>query len=392
MNLSDQDPPVQPLSLNVTAGMKRPMPEQSGENPSEQLMMDQQIFTNPAVSFAPAIAPQTYQELANKSNSDNSLHLPPKLTRSGKEREPKDINDSEEDIDPSKAKKKAANRKSAKASRERRKQYIEKLKAQVEDLKHKLDEANHKIEKYEYTSRLQCTILQDSAAQIRPKIQNLMDKVILAHKACDQNTQKLAFQNLFVKFGTQAEERRRAIEIMFRRIIDLILPLPYKYLMFASENNSGFYNILNQCKGLDAKNNEKEVKEEMETIVDYVKTTDAEFKQVFSTKEFVDKQSQLIREKVKNLLQAKKELFEKINEFDFYCQRNILMKISISSSTAYLAFLDRVKNRPELSDQSIYKLTKEDFDGINTEHVRIRRVSGSLESPEPQTNARPINF
>eukprot|EP01022_Parablepharisma_sp_SALTPOND_P001539 TRINITY_DN1066_c1_g1_i3.p1 TRINITY_DN1066_c1_g1~~TRINITY_DN1066_c1_g1_i3.p1 ORF type:complete len:431 (+),score=32.19 TRINITY_DN1066_c1_g1_i3:213-1505(+) len=360
MDLSEYSPSVTPLVLPTNA--KRHCPEGTAIEATTPLTFDTHFFPQQTIPQPTVVA----------SSATQTKPVPEVKTEVAKEKPGKRYEYKEGD----KAKKLERNRLSAKESRERKKKYVQTLEEKIETLTQLLEEAKQKLAKYEYNSKLHCNLLQESACQIKPKMQQMVDKLLLAHQERDATNTKLALQNLFLRYGAQAEERHRAVGIFMKRTIELVLPLPYKYLIWAAEHNSGFYDIMNLCPNLDY-NWDKKEKNEWETIIDHVKLNKDEFNQLHSTKEFLLKHAEALRSKVKSMLNAKNEVFNEVTAIDAYFQEKILRKMPVAHIGAFVLWLEKVclccklnykqmKNKPELNEYALFQLGE---DGI--EHVRL---------------------
>ena len=287
-------------------------------------------------------------------------------------------------------KQKERNRLSARRNRGRKKQYLQELELTVKILKQQLDEAKRKLVKYELNSKMQCTLLQDSISQTRPQMNQMLDKMLHAYKQHDEVSAGIAVHNLNMMHGAYLEECKRMAEIFMKRIIELVLPTSHKYSLWAAEHNSGHYNIMNMCTNLDHTWERKE-KDEWDTVVDYVKLSEEAFQTYYKTKEFMLEHVVTIRQKIKNILKAKDEVFEESIAIDNYIQQNILQKMPMADMGGFAMWFDKMKNKPELSDNSFYKLTKEDFNGVEPEHIHPPGNSHSVIT-EVAAKRRPLSF
>ena len=387
VHFSEDNSPVSPLILPSTEGSKQQKQPTAELFPNAvDLPLIGSVFsTNKEMYVVPSL-PSLPGEAILEPMVSEVLTMDTKTT--DRKRKNADTSSS------SKVKQLERNRISAKANRLRKKQYITELEKKVKTLKQQLEEAKQKLAKYELNSKMQCTLLQDSISQIRPQIQQMMDKIVIAHKQYDINSTGLAIQAMFLRYGAQAEERKRTIEVFVKRIVDLILPFPYKYLIWAAEHNSGFYDIMNLGPSIDYAWEKKE-KNEWETVIDYVKTNEETFKKINNTKDFLLEHGDLLRRKVKAVLKAKSDVFEEAAKIDTHIQEKMLKQMPFNTIGAFIVWLEKMKNKPELSDISLYKLTKEDFSGIDCEHIHPGsggNISANSIFPEGKMRKRPLLF
>ena len=266
------------------------------------------------------------------------------------------------DIKDKKKRRLEQNRLSARESRKKKKAYIETLEGELADLKHELDEYKIRLSENAAATKIRAETYSDASFRMRDDMQQMIDKIVLACRLEDAPAAEAAFQSLLIRYGVQSEERRKAVETLAKGIIGYAVPASYMYLLWAAKNDSGLFNPENF--GPEEVKKEPQT-DELEKVSEILKLNEYEQTILFKAKDGLKSELENIQGKVRKFIDAKNELYEQAKKLDTYINENIVSKLSGSIAGAYFQWLERLSERAEFKEFSLFKLNKEDFGGFD---------------------------
>lgn len=239
------------------------------------------------------------------------------------------------------------NRQFARESRERKQLYVERLEREVESLRTELSQCKERLARYE---------LIDSKRQ--------MDKPSAVLKALDEMQRTHAgrerFKEILIrKFDEQFEDRKKAVEQLFRILLEITMPLPLRFHMWEADNDVDAFNPENFSLVLGY----QPTKEQLQRIQEHIKIAHAgheayhrEMKAKFA------KVAPRIRANVKKMLEYHREI-----QIDTYrimvssMKARLLSSYTVESAEEDMRYVPNLYGRPELSDEALLQINEHDF-------------------------------
>jgi hypothetical protein len=153
------------------------------------------------------------------------------------------------------------NRKFAKESRERHRKYVQDLEVKVKYLQREVDYYKHRLAKY--------AILEKYNTSIGYELYDILAKV---YKEMQEKNQPLTnieyFNSIFKRICEEKkEEQTKALKIMTKAMLQVLIPFPKRLAMWFAEKNIQFFNaellvkLTNSAVSLD----------QAQTLVDYIR-------------------------------------------------------------------------------------------------------------------------
>ena len=233
------------------------------------------------------------------------------------------------------------NRKCARECRMRKKKYIKQLEeevitnsrkivnlTQVHRLKTELEGCKLKLDKYEKVEQYRSLHTLETYRLIKEGQSPAL------FKAIEEVCPALAQQNVVSEYCFESAERQQVIEYLAKTTVEILMPVTHKYLLWASENNSGSFN-LSRDDGTTSKTDLGEVSES-------VKFTIEEVKVVREAKPFFLRAGSKFKTLLKQFMACKKEIQDEIKNLDEQVQM-MLTKISQTSICAFMTWAEKVR-------------------------------------------------
>ncbi len=192
-------------------------------------------------------------------------------------------------------------------------------------------------------ANIQSLFYRDTLAHLKSEIQQRVEMVLLAYGRDDPLATESAVQGLLSSYGVQSEERRRAVENISKSLIDCMLPVPYMYLMWAAQHDSGVFNP-EKLPNEDGLKQQDEATYEWNDILASVKLTEGEHIMLYKSKETLKNALVTVTTKVRRFVEAKKDLASEVKRLDDFVNEQMLSKVSGYTVGGFLHWLQRVRS------------------------------------------------
>lgn len=244
------------------------------------------------------------------------------------------------------------NRQFARESRERKQQYVEGLEKELAVLRAELARYRSLFARYELIDRKRNLGGEEWSAAIM----SALGEVQRTRGDTGQ------FQTVLLrKLDEQFEEQRRALEQLFRIMLEISVPLLVRFKLWKAESGLDMFNVVEMCKfmGYDPDSDfAKRVAEHIRTAHAGEDTRAAQREQNAK----LERISARIRDNVRKMLDCHKD----IQRDSYRAVHSMKLLVHNARYTAEqaaedLKFMPRINWRPELSDESILKISNQDF-------------------------------
>ena len=132
------------------------------------------------------------------------------------------------------------------------------------------------------------------------------------------------------------EERRASLEHMLKLTIETILSLPYKFLLWSAENNSGPYNIEN----VDVTGRMRPShNDEWGIFLEEVKANETEVMKVYELKSIFASSATKLKAAVENLVKVHEEIHAELKEIHEKVCNKLLPNLNPSSICSFLKWI-----------------------------------------------------
>lgn len=271
--------------------------------------------------------------------SENSLSIPAKFPNSTFRKRAVMA----DEVDDRKIKQLNRNRLSARKNRERKKMYVRSLENKVKVLTKELEEVKKKLRAHEFNMKLSCDFIQDTANKQHFLFDPYLEEFIEGYKRADSELMKAAFVGLTEKDNRRMEMRVRAAQVTFKKLVELMLPLSFRSLMWAAENSYNAFNILEVYDNIGYTWDEKEGKSEF--VVDKRDFDTHDRKIFYDTRETIVEYANKLRTSIGIMNSAMKDVATEIKLMENFVMDNITQKLSMKSLGAILDWIRQVSVR-----------------------------------------------
>ena len=110
----------------------------------------------------------------------------------------------------------------------------------------------------------------------------------------------------------EAEERRKAFEELAKMLVEIIIPIPHKYLLWAAENSSGIFNLENISKPTEGR------KDDWNVITDILKPSSTVLARSNEGKQFFDGCASQFRSLVRQFINCQRNIQKVVRRVDWY--------------------------------------------------------------------------
>lgn len=177
--------------------------------------------------------------------------------------------------------------------------------------------------------------------KLRLKIQELVEEVIIATKSNNDAAISIALENLLAKYGVHSEERTKTINTLVKTTIELIVPSCYAYLMWAAENDSGFFKETDKGGSTPS---EVSKTNEWDEVFTEVNVSKEEYKEMLNTKEILKKSFIGLRGKINQYLTCHQEVINETKVISELVRENVLNKLTGHTIGSYLNGMEKVEH------------------------------------------------
>ncbi len=242
------------------------------------------------------------------------------------------------------------NRQFARESRERKRAYVQGLEREVATLKTELAWYKERFASYALIDRKRDISTTEKTEAIQAALRELSQT-----RAAPGQLSELIIQ----KFTESFNERKKALEQLFRIMLEVAVPTILRFQLWAVDNNIDVFDPEHLHKYFGYQPGS----ETMKVVLEHMKTAHANHAEI--QRELKTKLSKVtinIRKNVKQMLEAQREI-----QMDTAKVMHCLKKFISPNYTVEHAIHDmnhaipRLSGREELSDESIFKVSEEDF-------------------------------
>eukprot|EP00826_Nyctotherus_ovalis_P055785 TRINITY_DN7445_c0_g3_i2.p1 TRINITY_DN7445_c0_g3~~TRINITY_DN7445_c0_g3_i2.p1 ORF type:complete len:282 (+),score=56.62 TRINITY_DN7445_c0_g3_i2:446-1291(+) len=232
------------------------------------------------------------------------------------------------------------NRLSARKNRERKKMYVRSLENKVKALTKELEEVKRKLRAYEFNMKLSCDFIQCKVNKPQFLFDPYLEEFIEGYKRVDTKRMKAAFVGLIEKDNKRMEMRIRTAQVTFKKMVEIMLPLTFRSLMWAAENSYNAFNIMELYDNFDYPWDKKEG--ESEFVVDKRDFDMQDRKTFYDTRESIVGYADKLRTSIGIMNSAMKNVTNEIKLLENFIMDNITQKISLKSLGALLDWVRQV--------------------------------------------------
>lgn len=257
-----------------------------------------------------------------------------------------------------KSRKAENNRKSAKANRERKKMYIERLETQIEYLRSEVDSYKARLSKYEIVEQHRSLFGYEIYRSFSRAMQDLyVDGKFLGD--CKDYTTRMKKE-----MNTLIQERCKALEELTRCIVELSLPMPWRFLYWTIDNNVDILNLPESFETLRYVMNDAtsfELAKKLQECNLYPLKTN-------KRKAFIGSVTR-IRTVVKTIVKLQKEVQIELKKLAKLIAEGCIFDMTPTSGQFLSKFSVLLRDIPEVSDQRMYQLEDSDYCSTNVQEA-----------------------
>jgi len=261
----------------------------------------------------------------------------------------------------------AKNRESARNSRIRKKVYIELLEKTVDQLQTELVTARKQLEnnssnlnKVSFQSKPMHN-LHTAKQQLFERLEKMVDG------KADESEVSFLIDSLRLRFGASGKERVDVVNYMFKQIVEFLVPVHMKYLLWVATQNKDLFNTPEsiQANGFLPPGTQIENTEYWTELHSSVNLSESQRKHLLRYKKKLLGEKQKFESLVHNLNSVRKNVLKQANSLQSVVDdfRNYLTP---TQTAKLLLVLEREKNRKEFSAEKLWNtvtMKKETHDG-----------------------------
>eukprot|EP00826_Nyctotherus_ovalis_P061462 TRINITY_DN8750_c0_g1_i2.p1 TRINITY_DN8750_c0_g1~~TRINITY_DN8750_c0_g1_i2.p1 ORF type:complete len:223 (+),score=62.72 TRINITY_DN8750_c0_g1_i2:25-669(+) len=159
------------------------------------------------------------------------------------------------------------------------------------------------------------------------------------------------------------QERCKALEELARSMVEISLPMPWRFLFWAMDNNVDILNVQKKFPALKSII-ENGIKKEDTKI--FREALLAKMRQEQHKKAFTDSVRK-IKKLIKQIVQLQKEVQIELTKITKQIVESFLVNVTPSSGQTMAQLVLLIRNMPEVSDKMVYQLEDSDFSGSSME-------------------------
>ncbi len=238
------------------------------------------------------------------------------------------------------------NRRFAKESRERKRIYVETLEKEVQALR---------LELSWYKARFAAYSLIDQKRDLRGE--EWPNTVLAALE--ESRTDPGQFGKILIrKLDEQFDERKRALEQLFRIALEIAVPLSLRYHMWKLENHIDIFNPKDMCRLVGYGPESDQVNSHLA----HIRQAHPECEEIErDMKAKLTEKLHKIKQNVRQMLGCQKAIQTDTLRILNHMKQYLESKYTAGLAVDDLHFVRLLNNRPELSDASVLQVTDEDF-------------------------------
>jgi len=250
----------------------------------------------------------------------------------------------------------AKNRESARNSRIRKKVYIDLLEKTVDQLQKELTSARKQLEnnsnnlsKLNFQSK-PLQNLHTGKTQLFERLEKMVDT------KAEESEVSLLIDSLRFRFGASGKERIEVVNYMFKQVVEFLVPVHMKYLLWAATTNKDMFNTPDPSLGLYGPNGAPlsiENTEYWAELSSQVSLSDNQKKNLIKYKKKLLVEKQKFETIVHSLNQVRKNVLKQANSLQSVVDdfRNYLTP---TQTAKLLLVLEKEKNRKEFSAEKLW--------------------------------------
>jgi len=257
----------------------------------------------------------------------------------------------------------ARNRESARNSRKRKKIYIDLLERKVDQLTKELDTTKKQLDlntdnlnKICFKSKLMNTLI-NGRMQLFERLEKMLNGKV------DETEINLLIDSLRLRLGANGKERVEAINYFFKQIIEILIPVHMKYLLWVASEGKDLFNHpqthINNSMGNLSSPSENDIDNNgyWNELLTQVSLTQPQKKNIVKYRKKLIQEKQKFVGLINGLNVTRKAILKQANSLqnvidDF---RNILSPVQVAK---FLTMLDKERNRKEFTAEKLWSLNK----------------------------------
>ncbi len=241
------------------------------------------------------------------------------------------------------------NRQFARESRERKRIYVRTLENQIVCLQAELAQCRTRLARYELIDAKRDMCGAEKSTAVLAAVEELQR----THADPSQ------FQKILMrKMDEQFDGYKKAVAQLFRILLEVAVPLPVRFYFWEAENDIDMLKPENMCKLLGYQPGAKELGQLTEHIKACHLSYDETRKKMRAK---FTRVTQRVRKNVRQMLESQKAIqldsFRMLN----FIKRQIASKYTAEHAVEELRGVPKLRWQPELSDESIFKVSDQDF-------------------------------
>ena len=140
-----------------------------------------------------------------------------------------------------KSRRKELNARSARKSRQKKKEYMGYLEGKVNSLAREMEIYKQELERVSKEEELGKLSRINAIQQLYQGRQLLYKQLELCMKEGSRDNIHAIVQQILLRTGVQAQMRRDCVELFVTKTLDSVMPISYKYLLWAARSKSGIF-------------------------------------------------------------------------------------------------------------------------------------------------------
>jgi hypothetical protein len=251
----------------------------------------------------------------------------------------------------------AKNRESARNSRIRKKVYIDLLEKTVDQLQKELTSARKQLEnntnnlsKLNFQSK-PLQNLHTGKTQLFERLEKMVDS------RAEESEVSLLIDSLRFRFGASGKERIEVVNYMFKQVVEFLVPVHMKYLLWAATQNKDMFNTpdssMTAWNGPGGNQTPGDTTEYWAELSNHVSLSENQKKNIVKYKKKLLVEKQKFESIVHSLNQVRKNVLKQANSLQSVVDdfRNYLTP---TQTAKLLLVLEKEKNRKEFSAEKLW--------------------------------------
>ena len=240
--------------------------------------------------------------------------------------------------------KKELNRISSKNYRNRKKKYIKSLEEKIISLHSKIKVIKQKFEFASQNNKLSNFSRLISINDLAEGKQNLLYKMKELLKLNDSEKIAYTVAQYKLRYGSQSVERKRCIEYLTSKLLEIILPYAYRYGLFTACQGNGYFNPTNSifCTDYGNTNFDETKLSCWDSVAKEVRVPLSLLCKIENSKDFIINTRNIMAQNAQNIIQCKDQMLNIMKNFEIELNKSFIDSLDSVALAQFLVWIEDV--------------------------------------------------